>query len=243
MISLLFGLQANAEIFNTDRCTELDWSYRWFDIGERYDGSAWDNAHLDNIEMISLRGVRQGGRKGKAIYYTSTVGGVFLEVEYTSKYENMSSMTCGGRNKLNFKRPILNKEQEIRTSYRNMRATLTSQYWEEYAPIAHNVSIINKATSGQKIGLLLSVSNHSCELRAYTAENSELKDRRKTYEYTSKGIRNYETKKPLNGCIVYSEDVQEIIQQLANLVYIGPKDKDNDMPIVPKGPPSLDKHL
>ena len=87
IFTLLLGLQANAELFNTEKCTELDWSYRWFDIGERYDGSAWDNAHLDNIEMISLRGVRQGGRKGKAIYYTSTVGGVFTEVEFSSKYE------------------------------------------------------------------------------------------------------------------------------------------------------------
>lgn len=268
MFTLLFSLQSNAEIFDTEKCTELDWSYRWFDIGELHDGSAWDNAHLDNIDMISLRGVRQGGRKGKAIFYTSHVGDVFLEVDYTGNviYKSdfsMSSITCGGRHKLNYDKYVKQKADKIRTSYRNMRATLTSQYWDEYAPIAHNVYQINKATNGQKIGVQLSIKNThvkmkssfkrqrviSCSIKAYTAENKDLKDLRKDYLYSSNNIRNYVVEKELTNsdCIIYSEDVQSIIQQLKDLIYKGPSNYEDkskkDMPVINSGPTALDKHL
>lgn len=232
IIALLYGFQAQADLFSTEQCKIK----KPFLFGEQY-------LNIDHVDPISIRGTRQGGRKGKAVFYNASVGNVFLEVQFTYSNESLSTLTCGGRRQLNSLRQILNKEQEIRTSHRNMIATLNNRYWDEYSSIAQSVAEINKATNSQPISLMLSITRNSCEIRAYTVKKSDQKERRTSFEYSSEGIRNYETKLPLDDCIVYEADVEQILNKLSYMIYNGIEDKDNDMPIVPRNAPPLDKHL
>lgn len=239
VLTFLFtGINSSAQVFDMYDTERGFWGWLF---NSRHEHCALDD--LQEVEHVKLRGLARRGQRGEAVYAMNTVAKVFLEVEYNSKYESISSLTCRGRNKLNYKRQILSLEQEVRTSYRNIVATLKSKSWEEYDPIANNAALIDDATHGQYIGVLLTVTDRSCELRAYTAHNSDIKDLRESTQHSSKGLRNFETRTVLDSCVVQPHDVQVVMYQLAELVHRGPQDPNKDMPLVPKGPPALKKHL
>ncbi|MCH2535454.1 MAG: hypothetical protein MK008_13500 [Bdellovibrionales bacterium] len=249
---LLTSFGASADVFDMYDTKRGFWGWLF---NSRYQHCAVAD-EMQEVEYIKLKGLARRGQRGEAVYSMNTVANIYLEIEYSNKYESFGSMTCGGRHKLshrltkiqkrlNNRKVIVDLEREVRTSYRNMVSTLQSKYWDEYEIISNNAALIDDATNGQIISVLMTLTDQRCEIRAYTAHDSDIEYLRSTTNhYSSKNIRNYETHNVLEGCVVRPHDVQKIIYQLAEKVFHGPsKNSGEDLPLVPKGPPALRDHL
>lgn len=249
LVSLLFIPAANAQLFEIDKyCeAELTWGFKYFNYGDIKDGTAWKDTGLKDIEFIDIEGTRQGGRRGMAVFYSSTVGEGLIEVEHNRYSNSYSSISCPGRKNLNYNSAINAHEQNIRTSYRNIVTTLSSQQWPEYNEISAKFRSIDKNTNGQKIGFVWSLDgerkNQTCSLRAYTASTKDIIKIRSENMLSTKGVRNYEITQPLPNCIAYTEDVLTALDSLEQLVSGIPSEKPRRLPEVHKGPPGLSKHL